>query len=71
LGDCELMRLRITTRLDSRLSGHHQAELAAHLDRCDACAQFACRLASLTEVLQTRMGKVSGLLLLGALTIGT
>ena len=71
LGDCELMRRRISVRLDGRLSEPHQAELERHLDRCDACARFAHTLASLTEVLQARMGKVSCLLLLGALTIGT
>jgi predicted anti-sigma-YlaC factor YlaD len=84
LGDCELMRLRITARLDGRLSAPHQAELTRHLDRCDACTQFARTLAGLTEVLgaqwgrpttpnpevQAQLGKVSCLLLLGALTIG-
>jgi len=84
LGDCELMRLRISVRLDGRLSEPHEAELARHLDRCEACAQFARTLAGLTEVLgahwgrptkqngeaKTPMGKVSCLLLLGALTIG-
>ena len=70
-GDCELMRLRLSARLDGRLSEPHEAELERHLDSCDACAQFARTLASLTEVLQARMGKVSCLLLLGVLTIGT
>jgi anti-sigma factor RsiW len=84
LGECELMQLRISARLDGRLTEPHQAELARHLDRCDACARFARALAGSTEVLravwgrpttpnrevQGQPGKVTCLLLLGALTIG-
>jgi anti-sigma factor RsiW len=51
--DCELMRLRASARLDDELSEADQAELAQHLDRCDACAQFAHALVGLTEVLRT------------------
>jgi hypothetical protein len=81
--DCELMRLRISVRLDDELSEAHQVELARHLDRCDACAQFAHRLAGFTEVLrsdclpstshrdvQAHLGTAArSLLLLGALAI--
>jgi hypothetical protein len=76
------MRLRISARLDGELSERHQARLARHLDRCDACAQFAHALAGLTEVLRakwssydaeptgaTTNGKAGHLLLLGALTL--
>ena len=81
--DCELMRLRISVRLDGELSEAHRAELARHLDRCDACAQFARRLAGLTEVLRSNCPPTTShrdvhartdtaarsLLLLGALAI--
>jgi hypothetical protein len=81
--DCELMRLRISARLDGELSEFEQAELARHLNRCGACAQFAHALAGLTEVLRAdchprtpgrdvraHVGKaVRTLLLLGALTV--
>jgi anti-sigma factor RsiW len=82
--DCELMRLRISARLDGELSEPHQAGLARHLDRCDACARFALALAGLTEVLRAdwvvlrrrktevkaHVGKAGRrLLLLGALAV--
>jgi len=53
LTDCELMRLRISVRLDRELSELERARLARHLDRCGACAQFARGLAGLTEVLRS------------------
>ena len=65
--DCELMRLRTSARLDGELSEADQAELAGHLDRCDACARFAHGLAGWTEVL--RSDCLRGLLLLGVLAI--
>ena len=50
--DCELMRLDISVRLDGERSELDQARLTRHLDRCDACAQFAHSLAGFTEVLR-------------------
>ena len=81
--DCELMRLRISARLDGELSGPHRAELARHLEHCDACVRFAHALAGLTEVLRSDRHlttpnrdvhahagtTVRSLLLLGTLTV--
>jgi predicted anti-sigma-YlaC factor YlaD len=75
------MRLRISVQLDGELPQADQAELARHLGRCAACAQFARALASLTEVLradprtmpdpdvQAHVAKAGSLLLVGALTL--
>jgi hypothetical protein len=46
------MRQRVSASFDGELPEPGRAELTWHLDRCEACAQFALGVARFTEVLR-------------------